>query len=238
MSGIPWIGLSGAVPDQKELDDNGWSGVGISIFVKRLVDRVMEAGGGIAMGSHPTFLDDIRDVAIPYTRPDEPKRWKIWVGKRYYPVKRDRDEYESKFGPYAEIRWVGKLDPPGPSTNEQIAEYRQAVLTKLRLGFIKASRALVCVGGRPTRRDEGGTLIARAGVEEESEIAWKLKRPLYFFGAGGGVAGKVYGEFYGGKLTSKTNGLTAEINELIASHKDPYLGVSYVIEGLRRLRVL
>ena len=142
----------------------------------------MEAGGGIAMGSHPTFLDDIRDVAIPYTRPDEPKRWKIWVGKPYYPVKRDRDEYESKFGPYAEIRWVGKLDPAGPSTNEQIAEYRQAVFTKLRLG-LQASPALVCVGGRPTRRDEGGTLIARAGVEEESEIAWKLKRPLYFFAA-------------------------------------------------------
>ena len=153
MSGIPWIGLSGAVPEQKELDHNGWSGVGISIFVKRLVDRVMQAGGGIAMGSHPTFLDDIRDVAITYTRPDEPKRWQIWVGKRYYPAKRDRDEYESKYSPYAEIRWVGKLDPKGPLTDEQMVDYRQAVLSKLRLGFIKASRALVCVGGRPTRRD-------------------------------------------------------------------------------------
>jgi hypothetical protein len=52
------------------------------------------------------------------------------------------------------------------------------------------------------------------------------------------VAGKIYGEFYGGKLNSKTNGLTPVVNELIATHKDPYLGVSYVIEGLQRLGVL
>jgi SLOG cluster2 len=238
MSDPSWIALSGAVPAKDELLAHGWSELGIREFVSRLVDRVMRAGGGIAMGSHPTFMNVIRDVAKAHTPADGPKRWKIWVGKRFIPDEGERAEYEAKYGPYADITWVGELDPPGPLSAEKKADLRQAVLTDLRTRFIKASRALVCVGGRPTRTDEGGNLMARAGVEQEAEIAWGMGLPLYLVGAGGGVAGTVYRKLYKRKLTRKRNGLTADVNELIATNKDPFLGVSYVIEGLRSVKVL
>jgi hypothetical protein len=233
-----WIALSGAVPFQDELIAHGWSELGIKTFVRRFVDRVMRAGGGITMGSHPTFLDIIHEVAELHTLTAGPKRWRIWVGKRFIPEDQERAEYEQKYGRLAEITWVGELDGPEPVSEKRAIELRQIVLTELRTKFIKASGALVCVGGRPTRKDKQGKIIALAGVEEESAIAWKNKRPLYFVGAGGGAAEGVYRKAFRKKLTQKTNGLNPDLNELIATHKDPSLAVSYVIEGLQNIKAL
>ena len=213
------------MPEAKELDEHGWSEVGISGFVRRFVDRVMKAGGGIAMGSHPSFMNAMRDVAILHQRRDGLTRWKIWVGKRFIPDAAERAEYEDKYGPYAEITWVGELDPPGIHSPKELAEFRQAVLTPLRDQFIEVSGALVCVGGRPTRKDSEGNVIARAGVEEEAEIAWDHRHPLYFVGAGGGVAAAVYDTYYKTELGPKTNGLSRETNALIATRKNPAFSV-------------
>lgn len=238
MNPTTWIGLSGAVPEDDELKAHGWSPSGISLFVKRFVDRVMEAGAGVSMGSHLTFMPLILDVARGHYGPKDPKLWRIFVARRYYPTPEEQRAYETRYDSYGAITWVGEVDPPRlDSKGEKLI--RQTVLTDLRNQFITASQALVCVGGRPSRSDpRTGAVIEQAGVEEEAEIAWKLKRRLYLVGAGGGYAETVYNAYYDGKLDVSTNGLSVENNRLIARHKDPFQAVSFVLEGLERVGVL
>lgn len=254
MSATPraWIALSGAVPQESELKEHGWSELGIRFTVARLVERILDEGGGIALGSHPTFVPLIEPLAAKHA--DEvganaPDFVTMYVARRFFREARALDKYEEAHKPFARINWVGMFDPPNISEQEK-SQLRQEALTELRKDLICPGQcqALVCVGGRPPRADPSRGTWERAGVEEESSIARDHKLPIYLVGAGGGYAEELYKTTYKSQASELRNGLNVEENETLATssidpetgepYYDPWMAATLVLKGLRELKIL
>lgn len=227
----PWIGLSGAIPLQAELEQHNWGELGIRIAVTRLVERVLDAGGSIALGSHPTFVPLVETVARPRTEPGKPKRVRMYVARFFLPTEAEQRAFEDLQGEFAEVHWIEGVAPPGMDPARK-SEMRQAVLTELREALVGGCRALVCVGGRPPRPGE------RAGVEEEAAIAVDRQIPLYLVGAGGGYAKTLYEDRYQADQAALSNGLDKDDNDTLATDPDPWMATTLVLEGLARRGVL
>jgi hypothetical protein len=184
------VGISGAVPDLEERAKERRSEAEIHDAVGRLVLRVLEAGGNIVYGSHPTFTDVIDGVAAGLQPKLQPGRIRMYVGRRYYYPQPESDdpeerspllssaEYEAKHGRFAEIKWVGGQH-----------EERQKTLDELRRLFITDAGALVCIGGKGPR--QGKT----PGVGQEANLAVSKSKPIFLIGRLGGYTRTLYEEW-------------------------------------------
>jgi hypothetical protein len=213
-----WIGLSGAVPIPGEFAEWEWNDLDIRLTVLKVVARLLEAGANVVHGSHPTFVPLIEDVVTGNVGFDEPKRVRMFVGRKFFPSDEKFDEFYRRHDKYAHVEPIF-----GQDTDK--------VLSELRDGLIAASEALICVGGRIRGVQQ------KPGVEEEVRKALEKiggPLPVYVAGAAGGFARYLYDKHIIQPDQFRQNRLTEQENEYLAQKASPWEATELIREGLTR----
>lgn len=217
------IGLSGAMPDQADLERYGWSDLDIRTTVLRLVEAVLGHGGHLVHGTHPSFIPLIRRAAETQAE--------IFAG--LHPVTmyvvapylktHEREQLIEQHSWYADIIFIGDIAPP-TADRKTIARIQDDALEKMRGQMIESIDALVCVGGRIKKNKE-------PGVAAECRLAVQLEKPVYLAAGVGGFTQFVHQHL----PPLLPNRLSEQENARLNQTANPMEIVSLVTRGLMQL---
>jgi hypothetical protein len=227
------VGLSGAVPERQDLEENGWSELDIRTMVSWLVDAVLKRGGRIVHGTHPTYLPIIRTVGRQYVAAreaaaaDKPVLMFV-VGP--YVTREEVDELRLAHSDYASLEVVGPCLDAAWSPLEKQA-HQAAWLQVMRERMAATIDALVCIGGKGVRPD-----VPRPGVAAEADLATLARKPVYLSAAFGGFAKQVREQRLMSRLDEVPNGLSDAENAALAGSADPSDVTELVLKGLMKAR--
>jgi hypothetical protein len=232
LSGVH-VGLSGAVPDREDLEDNQSGELDIRTMVSYLVDGVLKRGGRIVHGTHPTYLPIIRTVGRQFaaarhaTAADKPVLMFL-VGP--YVTREEVDDLRLAHSDYACLEVVGPCLDATWSPLERQA-HQAAWLQVMRERMVATIDALVCVGGKGVRPE-----VPRPGVGAEADLARLAGKPVYLSAAFGGWARQVQEQRLMSRLGDVPNGLTEAENAALAGSVDPSDVTELVLKGLTKVR--
>ncbi|MGL4569082.1 MAG: hypothetical protein ACRCU6_11235 [Fusobacteriaceae bacterium] len=155
--------ISGSFPDSIDLKYQQ----NIIDALYTIVKGILERGGKIIFGSHPTFQGVILEI-----------------GKNF------NSEYEKKIKLYVSEFFKGKYDPEYFQENSELFKISadkdiELSLSKMRVAMINDSeaKAIICIGGK----DKDTSLTAKKpGLDEEIELAKKRGLKVFVLGSTGG----------------------------------------------------
>jgi predicted acylesterase/phospholipase RssA len=207
--------LSGSIPDGTPSESQ------ISRFVTTFARRVLQEGGTLVHGSHPSFVQPLRAAAVPFVRADGARDALVFVRARKYSMDPEQlREIESQ-REFASVEIIPSL-PEDATTS----------LVPMREWLADRSDVVVAVGGRWYDVSK-----ARAGVPRELEGVLKLGKPGFVIaGYGGATAGYLADD--GGLLERLHNGLSAEENRDLAQLTDPDAITNRIIAQIRLLPLI
>jgi SLOG cluster2 len=217
------VGISGAIPDPADLASHGWSDFDIRMTVLRCVEHILQDGGRIVHGSHPSFVPIIRTAAgtqseeVTASKPVE-----MFVVLPYI-TEEERVTLAELHGSYANLRFVG-TPKTGLESKEDLDKRQDQSLDEMRHQFIGMVDALVCIGGRgkrPTRKVPG--------VEVEVKRAVQNRKPVYLAAGVGGFTQRVRKSL----KNLPANGLASAEESLLGTSADPTAIVPIIAKGLR-----
>ncbi len=245
-AGRPWIGISGAVPTLKELEANGWNESNTRQAVQLIAEIILERGGGLVHGNHPTFTPLIKGVASRNFRAGESKRVRIFASRFFYGPHAfgiEGDQFDPETGQYktevsetkflAEHELYADVRMTGAPDMGRLRKDLGAALTEMRRAMLDHCAALVCIGGRL----EGASLTPVPGVKEEFDIACARGIPVYLVGTGGGCALRLFGDL-GDNVARLHNELGLERNRHLAKLAPCWEAASLIADDLARLGAL
>jgi hypothetical protein len=223
------VGLSGAIPDRQELEEHGWSELDIRTAVAYVVEAVLQRGGEIVHGNHPTYTPLIRAMARQELGRSERggrKQVRMYVVGPYV---KDVEVAQlcAEHSDYADIELVGPWDREDLGEAE-CAVGRKEWLRKMRQRMSTYADVLVCIGGKGIRPD-----VPTPGVLAEAMLMGEREKPVLLAAAIGGFAQSAR------ELLPKLrrdNGLSVEENERLESAGDPSDVTELIIQGLEKLR--
>jgi hypothetical protein len=220
----PRIGISGAIPSAEELAASGGSAQAITLGVRNICTALLDAGGNLVHGSHPTLVDLIKEIAEPTVRCGGPRRVHLFASRYFYTGAQEQD-FCKKHATYALITMTGEPDM------DRSPEGREPALAEMREVMTGACDALVCIGGRLHMNE-----AVPPGVEREYQLARARRIPVYLVGAGGGFTRQLFeGLQDDDNDTGPRNGLTQEENESLAQRADPWAAARLIVNDLRKL---
>lgn len=156
--------ISGSFPDKIDLKYQQNVIDALYIFTKEILNR----GGKIIFGSHPTFQGIILEIAKNYNSLLE-KKVKVYVSK-YFEGKYDLGYLQEN----SEVFQIEK-DSSG-DINISLHNMREAMISD------KDAIALICIGGK----ELGKSLTEKTGLDEEIELAKKRNLKVFLLGSTGG----------------------------------------------------
>lgn len=221
------VGLSGAIPDRKELEEHGWSELDIRTAVVYVVEAVLRRGGEIVHGNHPTYTPLIQAVARQESGREQRRGRKQVRMFVVGPYLKDVEVAQlcAEHSDYADIELVGPWDREELAEPERAAS-RKEWLQTMRERMSAYADVLVCIGGKGVRPD-----VPIPGVLAEASLMLERGRPLFFAAALGGFAQSVNERL----LAAQDNGLSQEENHRLASAGDPSDVTELIVQGLERL---
>lgn len=133
-----------------------------------IVKGILERGGKIIFGSHPTFQGVILEIARAFNTNLE-KKVKLYVSKQF------EGSYDSKYFKENSILFEIEKD-----SSNQIS----ASLTTMRKAMISDEEAIamICIGGK----DKDTSLTTKPGLDEEIEFATERGLKVFVLGSTGG----------------------------------------------------
>jgi SLOG cluster2 len=222
------VGLSGAIPDPKDLEQNDSSEFDIRSAVGYVVESVLRRGGRVVHGNHPSYRDVVeRAVAnvpqsslAPGLNPV-----KMYVVAPFVTAA-DADDLRDKHGYYADIEFVGPIAEPDWS-QQTLAAQRISWLQVMREKLAAEVDALVCIGGRGVRPD-----VPRPGIQAEASLAVLAGKPFYLAAALGGFAEHLERENLLPASEKRRNGLLPGDNRALSTEADPSKVTELILKGL------
>lgn len=188
-------------------------------FVKKFAEKVFSEGGSIVHGSHPSFIEPLREAAEGFIQAGGRKEALTLVRAKRYSTDEYTDEIEEQRA-FASVEIVPAED------NDEVAADG---LTPMREWMADRSDVVVCVGGSWWDVNK-----AKAGVPNELETMLELGKPGFVVaGFGGAIAG--YLEENPLLLSSLRNGLSLDMNVAIANCTSGDQVVRMVVDQLKNL---
>ncbi len=185
--------LSGAFPDvSSELQQQLINA--IHCFAKAILDK----GGIVIFGSHPTFQHMILDLAKRH-RPDDYISSVHMYISRFYAAQPGIDELTTQATVYA-------TDMVQNDRNLSLAAMRQAMIEDVE------AVGIIALGGKQHKNK-------RPGVDEELELAKKRGLPAFLIGSVGGRSADLAQEMLASN-DSPINSLSLEVNKKLATSLD------------------
>jgi SLOG cluster2 len=219
------VGLSGAMPDEKDLAEHGWSDLDIRTTVLRLVEAVLRHGGTIVHGTHPSFLPLIRRAAETQSDVVADRHPVTMFVVAPYLKHNERETLLQSHEWYANVRFIGEPALPAKD-HSALKKIQRRTLEVMRHQMVDCIDALVCVGGRTVR-----TGVPEPGVAIECRLAVKHGKPVYLVAGLGGFT-----QFVRQNLPPlPANGLSDLENARLAESANPAEIVSLVTNGLQRI---
>lgn len=133
-----------------------------------IVVGILERGGKIIFGSHPTFQGVILEIARSFNT-DFEKKVKLYVSKQF------EGSYDTKY--FKENSELFEIERDSSNKID-------ASLTKMRKSMISDNEAIamICIGGK----DNTSSLTIKPGLDEEIELAKNRNLKVFVLGSTGG----------------------------------------------------
>ncbi|MGL4863112.1 MAG: hypothetical protein ACRC4T_08340 [Cetobacterium sp.] len=133
-----------------------------------IVEGILERGGKIIFGSHPTFQGVILEIAKAFNTNLE-KKVKLYVSKQF------EGEYDRKYFKENSTLFEIEKDP---------SNHNSPSLTIMRKAMISDEEAIamICIGGK----DKDTSLTAKPGLDEEIDFAKQRNLKVFVLGSTGG----------------------------------------------------
>lgn len=169
-------------------------------------EGIMNSGGKIIFGAHPTFQGLILEKSKKFNKIDG-KKVKLYASKKFKPFYEMNLEY---FQENSEVHEIEESEDKGRSTS----------LTKMRETMIsdEDAIALICIGGK----EEGDSLTKVPGLDEEIKIAEQRGLPVFIIGGTGGRSTTLINEGF-------KNPIKDEKKEEEVSHGNNFRYISEII---------
>ena len=210
------VGLSGCVPEPADLADLGWGEQDIRALVSTVVDAILDQEGQIVHDANPTFLEVFRTVAEA--------RWGQSPRPGAKPVRLlvcGPTLTQAEFAAIEEVHgFYAQVDRLGPCREsewsaEQAAKQEAESVQTVRETMVKATDALVRVGGKDgTRRSSG------SANPDDTDLATLARKAVYFAACFG-------------RYSALANGLNSSENLRLAGETNPYIAAMLILRGLR-----
>lgn len=154
--------ISGSFPDSIDLKYQQ----NIIDALYSIVKGILERGGKIIFGSHPTFQGIILEIGKNFNLESE-KKIKLYVSK-FLKGKYDLNYFQQNSEVF-EIEASKNID---------------SSLTEMRIAMVNDSeaKAMICIGGK----DKYTSLTKKTGLDEEIELAQKRNLKVFILGSTGG----------------------------------------------------
>lgn len=200
--------ISGAFPDDAKPEHQQHLTDAVRAFVRAVLDR----GGFIVFGGHPTFTPLVLDTARRRRPKDSAKAVRLYQSEHFVKAA-ELTKYEGQATVFT-TEAVIVADPASDDDAED--KNRAASLTPMRLKMIGDEQAagLVAIGGRVPPH------VRAPGVDKEIEIARAAGLPVFLVGSAGGRSAQLGAQLKAEGWSNKPNGLSAEENEELLSSLD------------------
>lgn len=223
------IGISGTIPDDAELNEDGLDEEGLRYLVRSVARELLAAGADLVYGTYGKIADELK-LAFAQAHATAGAgcgRVKLILLKDE--IERFGEKY--KFAELVASEYLENVDRQ-KETKEALEAFRRKEL-------IPSCRALLCVGGRLRLRSD-----RPHGVGQEVEIAQEAGLPVYLLATGGGFTR----EFFEREIASRSsansaapherdrqgqNGLTFEEDLRFGTTTDAGEAASLVVRGLQ-----
>jgi len=222
------VWLSGSIPEPEgEIPDiqsilEAWQGSelerGILGFVQEFASLVMNYGGEIIHGRHPSFTPVLLECARRHSRSQGEEPLEL-CATNFWP-----EEYVGDWD-----RWRRFAKVTITAATEAGDDRRDASLAVLRNYMAKRCTAFVAIGGRWWSKIPG-----RAGVPKEFELAKAMGVPCFILGGFGGVT-QTYVIETPDYLDGLRNGLNDQQNASLASDTNFVLAAGKIAAQLQIL---
>ncbi len=209
--------MSGAVPELDELRRRGASELDLRLMVARIAEQVIDRGGGLVHGNHPTYTPIVESVAASF--PGAERRVRIFATGWFYQDSEEEVAFRARHEPYAEV------------AIEAARNSLEASLTLMREAFTAACDALICIGGRGRTNER-----KIPGVGEEVKLMRDVqRRPVFLLGGFGGYTHELYREEFEKDPRRLGNALSDEENRRLADDGNLARVLALLTKGLERL---
>lgn len=174
------VGLAGAIPERKYWQNRPLD-IEILSFVRDFSAIVMNYGGTIVHGMHPTFTPILLNLAAKFKR-NENQVPLILIGSKLWlkHLPRERKKYISEFSKLVEVEQVGQGEPDDINV-------RNESLTKMRKELVALMNIFVGIGGKYHKNSE-----ITPGVYEEYDYAKQRNLPCFLVPALGGMTADLF----------------------------------------------
>jgi hypothetical protein len=212
------IGLSGAVPERNVWAEQALDRADLE-FVSMFSALVLQYGGRIVHGTHPTFAPVIVRQAFRHAHSQTDKPVTL-VTSELWAKTLDTDD-AARYQEVAELLVVKQVGEGGP----EHLETRNTSLALMRTHLLQWMNTLVAVGGKLHEQD--GKM---PGVLEEVKLATQRGIATFLIGGMGGMTARLVQDR--AQELQLHNGLTAEQNAQLQTTQDIASCVSTVLNHL------
>ncbi len=152
-----------------------------------IVKGILERGGKIIFGSHPTFQGVILEIAKSFNT-DLEKKVKLYVSKQF------EGDYDLKYFKENSTLFEIEKDP---------SNHISPSLTIMRKAMISDEEAIamICIGGK----DKDTSLTSKPGLDEEIDLAKQRNLKVFVLGSTGGRCKELINEGFVNPITDIKN---------------------------------